>query len=86
MGTVEPSQCIFYQGGIFILLSRLRAAESVLRASEGHCRVCFEKCLQTGERIFFNRIKRARKIVLALRRSYLRSMAFLGRGGIILYS
>ena len=61
-----------------ILLSRLRAAESVLRASERHCRVCFEKCLQTGERIFFNRIKHTRKIVLALRRSY---FAFLGAFG-----
>lgn len=70
--------------GIIILLSRLNAAESVLRGNTGHCRGCFVECLQTGKIIFFNGIKHTRKIVLALRRSYLRSTAFLGRGGIII--
>ena len=55
--------------GIIILPSRLRAAESVLRGNTGHCRGCFVKCLQTGEKIFFNGIKYTRKIVLAFRHS-----------------
>ena len=71
-------------GGIIILLSRLNAAESVLRGHTGHCRGCFVKCLQTGEIIFFNGIKYTRKIVLAPDCSYLRFTAFLGRGGIII--
>ena len=45
-------------GGIIILLSRLNAAESVLRGHTGHCRGCFVKCLQTSEIIFFFGMKR----------------------------
>ena len=73
---------VLRRGGIIILLTPLNAAESVLRGDMGHCRGCFVECLQTGEILFFNRIKHRRKIVLALRRSYLRSTAFLGLRGI----
>ena len=67
-----------------LLLNRLNAAESVLRGHTGHCRGCFVRCLPTGERIFFLRIKHTRKIVLALRCSYLRFTVIFCSRGIIL--
>ena len=75
---------VLRRGGIIILLTHLNAAESVLRGDTGHCRGCFVKCLQTGEILFFNGIKCTRKIVLALRRSYLRFTGVLRRGDIII--
>ena len=70
------STAFLWLRGIIILQSRLNAAESVLRGHTGHCRGCFVRCLPTGERIFFFGMKHKRKIVLALRRSYLRFTAF----------
>ena len=78
------STAFLWLRGIIILISRLNAAESVLRGHTGHCRGCFVRCLPTGERIFFFGMKHKRKIVLALRRSYLRSTAFLWLRGIII--
>ena len=56
------------RGYNFILLSRLRAAEGVLRGHTGHCRVCLAKCLRAGEIISFHGTKYTRKNVFAVER------------------
>ena len=70
--------------GIIILLTPFPSNLGHFRGVLSDFKMSFERCLQTGEIIFFDGIKHRRKIVLALRRSYLRSTAFLGLGGIII--
>ena len=70
-------------GGIIILLTPFPSNLRRFRGVLSDFKTSFERCLQTGEIIFFDGIKHRRKIVLALRRSYLRSTAFLRLRGII---
>ena len=69
-------------GGIIILLTPFPSNLRRFRGVLSDFKTSFERCLQTGEIIFFDGIKHRRKIVLALRRSYLRSTAFLRLRGI----
>ena len=71
-------------GGIIILLTPFPSNLGHFRGVLSDFKRALPKCLRTGAVIFFDGIKHRRKIVFALRRSYLRSTAFLGLGGIII--